>query len=287
MTLDNTSRGFSILGVYHTKRRAKSETLKNRTHTAVAFRLSGRSCFTCGERTLLAEKDSMIYIPAGVDYAVDRKEEELIVVHLACFRETSREIELLSGCPELREPFLRLHAEWESCDPAVRHNRCMSLLYAIFENAQKVIQRKSDAVPEVIRAGVALLRAGFKSPDLSVSDLADACRISEVYFRRLYKAHFGVSPLASLLDLRFEYAKSLLRSGYYATKAVAAMSGFTDVKYFRTAFTRRVGVTPSEFRRRSTGEADRERNSPAPQVRPSSKSVIFCQNRTEIYSNTY
>jgi AraC-like DNA-binding protein len=47
--------------------------------------------------------------------------------------------------------------------------------------------------------------------------------------------------------MRFEYAKDLLLSGYYQTKEVAIMSGFSDVKYFRTAFKKRYGVTVGEY----------------------------------------
>lgn len=248
MMLDNTKRGFSIIGVYHVRRGARSDTPKNRQHTAIAYRIKGNAHFQCNGESLLADTDSMIYIPAGIDYTVDRSADELVIVHLQCYHEVSHRIEVLNNSAELRDSFLRLHAEWEDADPAIRHNRCMSLLYYIFENAQKMIQKSGEAAPAVIRPGVELLHIDFKNPNLTVSRLAAACHVSEVYFRRLYKAHFGTSPLESLLGLRFSYAQSLLRSGYYSTKAVAAMSGFTDVKYFRTAFTKRVGVTPGEYR---------------------------------------
>ena len=246
--LDNTKRGFSIVGVYHVQREAQSNTVKNRRFTSIAFRLKGNGRFLYNGEEILADANSMIYIPTGIDYNVHRSADELIIVHLQCYHEVSRRIEVLNNCADLRESFLRLHAEWESADPILRHNRCMSILYSIFENAQKMIQKSDDAAPSVIRPGVLLLHSDFKNPSLTVSRLAAACHVSEVYFRRLYKAHFGTSPLESILDLRFSYAKSLLRSGYYSTKAVAAMSGFTDVKYFRTEFTKRVGVTPGGYR---------------------------------------
>jgi len=249
MIPDNTDRGFSIIGIYHVHRAPRSKTAKNRQHTAIAFRLKGESRFSCGNTELIAGPESMVYIPAGVDYTVNRSAEELIVVHLRCYSETSDRIEILRKCPSsLRELFLRLYAEWESCDPLWRHNRCMSILYSIFENAQKAKLQRDDYLPEIIRPGVELLHHDFRRNDLSVSALASACHVSEVYFRKVYKAHFGISPLEGLLELRFDYARSLLRSGYYSTKEVAAMSGFSDVKYFRTAFSRRVGMTPSEYR---------------------------------------
>lgn len=250
LTFDNTHRGFSIIGVFHVHRKPSSGMQKNRKHAALAYRLQGSSLFHFGGEELIADAQSMIYIPAGVDYSVSHKPEELIVVHLRCYNETSDRIEMLKACPNLQEPFLRLHAEWESCDPRWRHDRCMSILYSIFETAEKTKLYDSTSLPEIIRPGVELMHRDFKRHELSVTDIAAACHISEVYFRKVYKAHFGESPLEGLLALRFDYAESLLRSGYYSTKEVAALSGFSDVKYFRTAFARRVGTPPGEYRSR-------------------------------------
>jgi AraC-like DNA-binding protein len=91
------------------------------------------------------------------------------------------------------------------------------------------------------------LHSSFRDPDLSISRLAEVCSVSEVYFRRIYGERFGISPLKALLNLRFDYAKRLLRSGYYTISQTAELSGFTDVKYFRTAFKARYGITPTQY----------------------------------------
>ena len=91
------------------------------------------------------------------------------------------------------------------------------------------------------------MREHFRERDLTVSTLAELCHVSETYFRRIYHEHFKSSPMQALLEMRFDYAKSLLRSGYYQTKEVAALSGFSDVKYFRTAFKKRFGITPVQY----------------------------------------
>ena len=83
---------------------------------------------------------------------------------------------------------------------------------------------------------------------------AKACFINEVSFRRLYHKHFGLSPLQEILNLRFDYAKGLLQSGYYSDKDVARLSGFSDVKYFRTAFSRRFGLSPCAWRKVNSHE---------------------------------
>ena len=250
MSLDNAARGFSVVGVYRVHRRPRSRSEGRCRYTVIEYRVKGNSIFECGGEEAAADSKSMVYIPAGIDHAVRRVgEEELIVVHLECHGEDSDELAVYEGYPELEEIFLRLCAEWESCNAEWRQNRCTSILYAIFEAAQKTRLQKREGLPESIRPGVQMMHSAFRDPALGVSMLAEASGISEVYFRRIYKKHFGVSPIEGLLALRFAYAEDLLRSGYYTVKEVAALSGFSDVKYFRTTFSKRIGMSPSEYLR--------------------------------------
>lgn len=123
----------------------------------------------------------------------------------------------------------------------------MSVLYKIFEELSKKSGAKAEEIPEIILSGVEYMRGNYRDPSVTVAAIAEKCHVSEAYFRRIYGKCFGVSPVEALLSLRFDYAKGLLRSGYYKTKEIAGMSGFSDVKYFRTAFKKRFGVTVGEF----------------------------------------
>ena len=256
MSLDNAAHGFSIDGVYHVHRRSRTRIERSPRCTVIVYRIKGKSSYTCGGEEIVADAGSMICIPAGGDCTIRRSgEEEMIAVHLECFGEDSEKLEIYGGSPELEALFRQLSDEWSYCDAEWRHNRCMSILYAILEKAQKMKRQSGEGVPEVISPGVEMMHSAFQNPELSVFMLADACHISEVYFRRIYKKHFGISPIEGLLALRFAYAESLLKSGYYSVKEVASLSGFADVKYFRTTFTRRMGRSPSEYLH-SDGEND-------------------------------
>jgi AraC-like DNA-binding protein len=94
---------------------------------------------------------------------------------------------------------------------------------------------------------VTYLQAHYRDPELNVAQLASLCHVSEVYFRRVYRECFGTSPWQRILELRFSYACTLLQSGYYTVKEIANLAGFSDVKYFRTAFGKRFGCTPTEY----------------------------------------
>ena len=50
-----------------------------------------------------------------------------------------------------------------------------------------------------------------------------------------------------LIRTRIEYAKSLLSLGSFSVAEVAAMSGYSDLSHFSREFSRRVGVSPSQY----------------------------------------
>ena len=77
--------------------------------------------------------------------------------------------------------------------------------------------------------------------------LAEQSFMSEVYFRKLFKSSYGISPQKYIIRLRIQHAKGLISIGYYSLKEIALMSGYTDYKYFSTEFKKQVGVSPSDY----------------------------------------
>jgi len=251
MFYDNRACGFLLRGVYRVRRSPGAVVEQKRKHSAIALRIRGNTTFYSGEEEFYAGNGSVIYLPAGTDYRrCTAAEEEMIVVHLCAFGEPDAGIEVVENIPGIQPLFETMHHEWESGSSS-RVNRCMSILYTIFARMEAAV-RPQNAVPDCsITPGILALRREFRDPSLSVASLARRCHVSETYFRRIYRQIYGCSPWQTILDLRFGYARDLLRSGYYPVKEVAALAGFSDVKYFRTAFRRRYGITPGEFVRQS------------------------------------
>ena len=71
--------------------------------------------------------------------------------------------------------------------------------------------------------------------------------MSEVHFRNLFKAEYGVSPQKYIIDLRIQNAVLLISMGYFSLKEVAFMSGYNDYKYFSVEFKRKMGISPSKY----------------------------------------
>ena len=185
-----------------------------------------------------------MFLPANVAFRNQcDSPEELYIVHLLPLGQTPEDFQLYPDTRDLTPLFRKLYEAWQSG----RYNLCMSLLYELFS----ALETPKVQLPPAIAPGVALLRQNFRDPELTVAAAAKACFVSEVYFRRVYRQHFGTSPLQDILQMRFDHATGLLRSGYYTVEQVARLSGFSDVKYFRTAFTRRFGITPTAYQKRN------------------------------------
>ena len=85
------------------------------------------------------------------------------------------------------------------------------------------------------------------SQDLSLCKAAEVSFVSEVYFRKLFKREFGISPKKYVINKRIEYAVSLLEAGYHSLKEIAYMCGYSDYKYFSVEFKKATGRSPSEY----------------------------------------
>jgi len=244
---ENPKCAYQITGVFYVERaEAKRVFSTARKHTAMTYRIKGESRFRFGETSLTASAGSIAYFPANVDYERVSTPETMIILHLEGFGEIGHDIEILNGVEGLEPLFRKLLQTWETRSSDA-YNQSMQLLYGIFELLQKREHKQEAAPPAAILRGIELLQTRYKDPALSVADLAATSFISEVHFRNLFRRHFGKSPQKALAELRFHYACELLCSGYYTQKEIAMYAGFSDVKYFRTAFKKRYGMTVSEY----------------------------------------
>lgn len=103
---------------------------------------------------------------------------------------------------------------------------------------------------EIIKAGVEHLHYHFKE-DIRIDVLAEICNISEVYFRRLFKKHFGYSPNEYKNLLRLELACSYLKYSVSSVSEISETLGYVDTAYFIKAFKKQYGITPLNYRKQS------------------------------------
>jgi transcriptional regulator GlxA family with amidase domain len=86
--------------------------------------------------------------------------------------------------------------------------------------------------------------------DLSVETLAAKACLCPRHFSRRFKIEFGTPPADFVERLRLDEARRRLSVGDNSIENVGASVGFKSADAFRRAFERRLGINPSDYRRR-------------------------------------
>jgi AraC-like DNA-binding protein len=83
----------------------------------------------------------------------------------------------------------------------------------------------------------------------SIREVAGEIDISPFHFIRQFEALFGMTPHQFRIAHRIEHAKRLLERGELSVTHVCMEVGFSSLGSFSDMFSRRVGASPSAYRR--------------------------------------
>jgi AraC-like DNA-binding protein len=84
----------------------------------------------------------------------------------------------------------------------------------------------------------------------SIGEVARLVAISPFYFIRQFEALFGQTPHQFRTGQRLDRAKHLLALGQHSVTEVCMEVGFSSLGSFSDLFTRRIGESPSAYRKR-------------------------------------
>jgi len=93
--------------------------------------------------------------------------------------------------------------------------------------------------------------------DLSVETLAAKTCLCPRHFSRRFKVEFGTTPADFVERLRLDEARRRLSNGDNRVENVGISVGFRSANAFRRAFEWRLGVNPSDYRRRFATRSSR------------------------------
>jgi transcriptional regulator GlxA family with amidase domain len=126
------------------------------------------------------------------------------------------------------------------------------VMYFKRAGGQMQFSRKGESLPvgrSVLQEAQRFIAAN-PAGDHSVPSLAARAGLSPRHFARLFHSDVGLTPAAWVEAARIAAARRLLETGHEAPKQVAARCGFANADTLRRVFTRHVGVSPAEYRKR-------------------------------------
>lgn len=247
MFFESEMISFNILDVVELKQKNTKAYNRQRNFSALSFRICSDTVIKTDTQSLYMTSGVISYIPARIDYRRISKTDELIAIHFDSSYYNSKNIE--SFLPENPEKFKHLFEKilncWNSKEVGYKY-KCSGIFYEILSlcYAQNYKPEPSDTK---IKKSVDYILNHYHKSNLSISRVAAESFMSEVYFRKLFKAQYKISPQKYIISLRIQKARELISTGYYTLQEVALMSGYNDYKYFSTEFKKIVGVPPSEY----------------------------------------
>ncbi|GIO84330.1 AraC family transcriptional regulator [Paenibacillus faecis] len=106
-----------------------------------------------------------------------------------------------------------------------------------------------DQIRQVIR----MMDAELARP-WTLKELAELVHLSPSRFSALFSQMAGTSPMNYLVQLRLDYAVSLLEQGDLGILEIAEASGFRNLSNFNRLFLHHIGMPPSALKKRLLGE---------------------------------
>lgn len=207
-------------------------------------------------KTVEAHSGDVVYAPMGSEYEVElfdfeNSSSHTVGINFHLYDECGELIALSNDIlvfesvgERISMLFYKSLAPSESASYAQRRIMVLDLVCSLFS---------SNYVPR----DAGMISAGFKMlcerPEdmIAVSDLARACNISEVYFRKQFRALTGMSPVEYRNELRLDKARQYLEYGDISIQEISDTLGYSTVSHFIKQFRLKYGAPPLEYRKKT------------------------------------
>ena len=216
--------------------------MQNRPCYGLSLCYGGQITYRQNGREYISNKNVAIILPMGESYEIVReKTGDFPVINFKTQKPLSKEfkvIELKEG-----ESIFKNYEEIKrlSLDKSNRM-KVMSLFYEILDSLTSAKEYG------ILDPAVRYVYNNYHKEEICNSLLAEKCEISEVYFRKLFKESFKLTPKQFIIKLRIKKAKQLLKEGRESIVSVSEQCGFTSQYHFCRTFKSYTGITPTEYR---------------------------------------
>ena len=230
----------------------KASTYKDRFCHCFVYKLSGKSRYTTESQVLTLEEGNILYIPKGYSYSVrsECKEETgfIAINFYADMLDTPAQLLRVSRAFNPLVFFKTLLRLWVFDDPSKRH-QCYAMFYSLLAECSSCQDYHTFQQKNLIKESLSYLEQHIFDKNINIPQMIACSKVSDTYFRQLFRSIYGVSPKQYIQDRRLAHAYTILESGDYTNiHAVAAFVGYDDALYFSRMFKRKYGISPSIFK---------------------------------------
>ena len=230
-----------IFTVYSEKGRCNK--ISDRRYYGFSLCADGQITYIQNGIEYISNKDCAIILPKGGTYDIRRdKPGAFYVINFDCLYFLCDTVTVIP----VQNP-AELIADYERMQKLSCFDGSRAQIFSIFYGILNKLC--SEKIPRELLGAVKLINSCYCDASLTNSKLATECNISEVYFRKLFTKHFGISPKQFIIDVRIQKAKQLLAEGALSIYAISEKCGFSNAYHFCRLFKQHMGITPSEYRK--------------------------------------
>lgn len=219
--------------------------LKDRYCSCFIVTLSGSIRFSYDGGSIVADSEHPVFIPEGLTYQNECLEEaQSLVFNFHTLRKHETPTVLSSVSHRFA---VEKYEEVEKALLSSTAENKMIVLCALYSLASRLF-----AVPEKLTAGNVTIKkateyicSNYSNSELTVSQVARDCFVSEVYLRKLFVQKLNTTPFNYITKVRMNHARDLARERF-SVKEIAHLVGYADIYQFSRAYKKHFGYSPSE-----------------------------------------
>lgn len=221
----------------------RTEVMENRPNYCIAFCSSGQIAYIQDGTEHVLKAGQALLLPQGSRYII--RGDKRSVVFAVSFSCTGLPLDGIT-IRDLSDPAIHFANYKRLSELFSLPDKRLAIFSAFYELLRQVSADEAMAL-NPLRSLLDYIERHIGDPALSNAVLAEKLSISEVYLRRLFLKHCGITPKQYILELRIEKAKQLLADHLYSVTEIAEKCGFSGVYHFCRAFKQRTGATPSDY----------------------------------------
>ena len=224
---------------------------QKRSYSALSLRIDSKdTVYKFNQKTLRAETGDICLVPQNLNYTRSAQKEKIIVFHFNVLNHIDPEIKCfkIENKNKYAEKFFEAYDVWQKKSEGYRY-KAVSILCEILSMLIKDGHTFETNDDDTISKATNIIEKRFKDNGFRINEIAKELFLSDSGIRQKFKSTYSTTPKEYLLERRITEAERMLESGYFTQKEIATECGFSDVKYFRSAFKRITGYTVSEHKK--------------------------------------
>lgn len=227
--------------------KGRLEKMKNRACYGLSFCAQGQITYTHNGKKYVSDPHHAILLPKGQSYTIHGdKSGAFPVINFDCLDFLCDTMIVLPV--ENSSPFMK---DYEQMKQLLLFERNRAKVFSIFYQMIHKLYFVNSLENHLLLPAMKYLENNYSFPRLNNAMLAAQCKISEVYFRKLFVKTYGITPKQYIIDARINKAKQLLTDGILKINAVSEECGFSNPYHFCRLFKQKEGLTPTEFMRQN------------------------------------